>query len=63
MIHAMAVQFTKTLPFFQIAIMYYVAECEQGRTAAQSQKAVSAYFTSERILPFGFAEKCTNQPP
>ena len=25
-------------------------------TAVQSQKAVSAYFTSKQILPFGFAE-------
>ena len=24
----------------------------------QSQKAVSAYFTSKQILPFGFTEKC-----
>ena len=26
-------------------------------TAAQSQKAVSAYFTSKQILPFDFAEQ------
>ena len=26
-------------------------------TAVQSQKAVSAYFTSKQILPFGFAER------
>ena len=26
-------------------------------TAVQSQKAVSAYFTSKQILPFGFAEQ------
>ena len=26
-------------------------------SALQSQKAVSAYFTSEQILPFGFAEQ------
>ena len=25
-------------------------------TAAQSRKAVSAYFTSKQILPFGFAD-------
>ena len=25
--------------------------------AVQSQKAVSAYFTSKQILPFGFAEQ------
>ena len=25
-------------------------------SAVQSQKAVSAYFTSKQILPFGFAE-------
>ena len=24
----------------------------------QSQKAVSAHFTSKQILPFGFAERC-----
>ena len=28
-------------------------------TAVQSQKAVSAYFTSKQILPFGFAEQCS----
>ena len=28
-------------------------------TALQSQKAVSAYFTSEQILPFGFAGQYT----
>ena len=27
------------------------------RTAVQSQKALSAYFTSEQIVPFGFAEE------
>ena len=26
-------------------------------TPVQSQKAVSAYFTSKQILPFGFAEQ------
>ena len=26
-------------------------------TAVQRQKAVSAYFTSEQILPFGFARQ------
>ena len=31
-------------------------------TAVQSQKAVSAYFTSEQILPFGFAEQYTSTP-
>ena len=28
-----------------------------GNTAVQSQKAISAYFTSKQILPFGFAEQ------
>ena len=28
-------------------------------TAVQSQKAVSAYFTSKQILYFGFAEHCS----
>ena len=28
-----------------------------GRRMSQNQKAVSAYFTSERILPFGFAQQ------
>ena len=27
-------------------------------SAVQRQKAVSAYFTSEQILPFAFAEQC-----
>ena len=27
-----------------------------------SQKAVSAYFTSKQILPFGFVEKCGHSP-
>ena len=27
------------------------------RSLAQNQKAVSAYFTGKRILPFGFAEQ------
>ena len=31
--------------------------CEDRDTALKSQKAVSAYFTSEQILPFGFAEQ------
>ena len=31
-----------------------ISECY---IAVQSQKAVSAYFTSEQILPFGFAEQ------
>ena len=30
---------------------------EYYNTAVQSQKAVSAYFTSKQILPFGFAEQ------
>ena len=29
----------------------------EENTAVQSQKAVSAYFTSEQILSFGFAEE------
>ena len=29
----------------------------QGQTLVQSQKAVSAYFTSRQILPFGFARQ------
>ena len=29
-------------------------------TAVRSQKAVSAYFTSKQILPFGFAEQNTS---
>ena len=29
-------------------------------TVLQSQKAVSAYFTSEQILPFGFSEQSTD---
>ena len=29
-------------------------------TPVQSQKAVSAYFTSEQILQFGFAEQYMN---
>ena len=28
-------------------------------SAVQSQKAVSAYFTSKQMLPFGFAEQCS----
>ena len=28
-------------------------------TDVRSQKAVSAYFTSKQILPFGFAEVCS----
>ena len=31
-----------------------------NKTAVQSQMAVSAYFTSKQILPFGFAEQ--NRP-
>ena len=30
---------------------------DDHNTAVQSQKAVSAYFTSKQILPFGFAEQ------
>ena len=30
------------------------------RTAVPSQKAVTAYFTSNQILPFGFAEQCSD---
>ena len=30
-------------------------------TAAQSQKAVTAYFLSKQLLPFGFAEQNTCQ--
>ena len=29
----------------------------ESNTAVQSKKAVSAYFTSKQILPFGLAEK------
>ena len=34
--------------------------CQRVRScfAVQSRKAVSAYFTSKQILPFGFAEQC-----
>ena len=36
-------------------------ECRKcGSSAAQSQKAVSAHFTSEQILPFGFAWRCNS---
>ena len=28
-------------------------------TAVQSQKAVTAYFSSEQLLPFGFAGQCS----
>ena len=31
----------------------------EAHTTVQSQKAVSAYFTSEQILPFSFAEQYT----
>ena len=30
---------------------------EMAGCAAQSQKAVTAYFSSKQLLPFGFAEK------
>ena len=30
---------------------------QDSYSAVQSQKAVSAYFTSKQILPFGFAEQ------
>ena len=43
------------------AILAYIldAVCTPTRisTAVQSQKAVSAYFTSKQILPFGFADQ------
>ena len=32
----------------------------RSTTAVQSQKAVSAYFTSKQILPFGFAEQTSS---
>ena len=46
------------------SIVRFVGIC----TAVQSQKAVSAHFTSEQILPFGFAERyrgifCSAYPP
>ena len=31
----------------------------QAYTAVQSQKAISAYFTSEQIRPFGFIKRYT----
>ena len=34
-----------------------LAACSWHVCAVQSQKAVSAYFTSEQILPFSFAEQ------
>ena len=37
---------------------YRPKDCETN-TAVQSQKAVSAYFKSKQILPFGFAEQNT----
>ena len=41
-----------------VALRISVQISAQVRYAAdQSQKAISAYFTSEQILPFGFAEK------
>ena len=37
--------------------MYEVlGKVRKPRSAVQSQKAVSAHFTSEQIMPFGFAE-------
>ena len=33
-----------------------------GYSAVQSQKAVSAYFTSSEILPFGFAKQYCCHP-
>ena len=32
-------------------------------TAVQSQEAVSAYFTSNQIVPFGFAKRCRDPHP
>ena len=44
------------------SIIHYVlilTQCNviQGQTLVQGQKAVSAYFTSGQILPFGFARQ------
>ena len=38
-----------------IAILVSLYDC----TAVQSQKTVSAYFTSKQILSFDFAEQCS----
>ena len=40
---------------FVVIKVYYVVARQQS--AVQRQKAVSAYFTSKHILPFGFAEQ------
>ena len=45
-------------PILQYKINIYVT---YSSTAVQSQKAVSAYFTSKQILPFGFAEQSSSQ--
>ena len=45
----------------QIAGNLFVSSHGWAYTAVKSQKAVSAYFTSKQILPFGFAEQFRGQ--
>ena len=37
-------------------VIYHDYSVQEDCAAVQSQKAVSAYFTSKQILPFAFAE-------
>ena len=39
---------------------YVVKRYISNRSPVLNQKAVSAHFTSEQILPFGFAERCSS---
>ena len=41
----------------------YLATGQCIYTDVQSQKTVSAYFTSKQILPFGIAEEYTSHVP
>ena len=60
----------KTFPPIQLVCMTIIRKHVQYEimynniihTAVQSQKAISAYFTSNQILPFSFAEQYMHLP-
>ena len=47
----------KSLPRCRLNFQLTVSDTESTQYAVQSRKAVAAYFSSEQVQPFGFAEQ------
>ena len=59
-LHCHYIQIVKEINFLGVFSNHDIYDYMYIYTAMQSQKAVSAYFTSKQILPFGFAVQYIN---